>query len=387
MEINSRLKGKGLKLWSKAKKTIPYGRQQITREDINSVIKVLKSDFITQGPIVPEFESAFCDTVSSKHAVAVNSATSGLHLSCLCLGLGPGDWLWTSSTTFVASANCGLYCGANIDFIDIDLETGHISIEKLKEKLLLAKLESKLPKIIIPVHLTGSSCDMKAIKDLSKVYGFSIIEDASHALGGRFENHLVGSCIYSDLTVFSFHPVKIITSGEGGIVTTNNSTLAEKIMDLRSHGITKNKEKFIKSDSGPWSYEQQNLGFNYRMTDIHAALGLSQLKRLNSIISERTNIFAFYQKRLENFPLKILKVPSSVISSFHLAVILLDETSSEKHQKIFSYMRSKGIGVQLHYEPVPMQPYFLKFGIKEEDYKITNNSRFQTLFKINFISV
>lgn len=351
------------------KNYIPYGKQHITKEDINSVVKVLKSDLITQGHTVPEFENSICDTVKAKYSIAVNSATSALHLACLSLGLGSGDWLWTSSNTFVASANCGIYCGANVDFVDIDLETGHLSIENLKQKLSIAKYESKLPKIIIPVHFSGSSCDMKAIKDLSKIYGFSIIEDASHALGGSFDNHYVGSCRYSDLTVFSFHPVKIITSGEGGIVTTNNSRLAEIIRELRSHGITKNKDKFVKSNFGPWSYEQQNLGFNYRMTDIHAALGLSQLKRLKSIISERTNIFAIYKKELEDFPLKILKVPSSVISSFHLAVIVIDEKSSFRHKKIFSYMRSKGIGVQLHYEPVPLQPYYLKFGFKKEDYK------------------
>ena len=278
--------------------TIPYGRQNITHQDIEAVIDVLKSPAITQGNKVPEFENKICTSVNSSYAVAVNSATSALHIACKALGVEPGDYVWTSPITFVASSNCALYCGASVDFVDIDYETGLISISKLEEKLKLAASKNILPKILIPVHLGGASCDMKRIHELSKIYDFRVIEDASHAIGGRYKDFNVGSCKFSDITVFSFHPVKIITTGEGGIATTNSREISERMRLLRSHGITKDESKFIYNSRKPWKYEQQELGFNYRMTDIQAALGISQLTRLKQIVSSRNNIAKLYKDLL-----------------------------------------------------------------------------------------
>ena len=347
---------------------IPYGRQNVTEEDISKVNEVLRSPLITQGTVVPNFETEICKKVKAKYGIAVNSATSALHIACISLGLNRGDWLWTTPTTFVASANCGIYCGAKVNFVDINLETGLIDVNKLEEKLEIAKKESRLPKILIPVHLCGTSCDMESISKLAEKYGFYIIEDASHAIGGRFNNEPVGNCKYSSLTVFSFHPVKIITSGEGGIITTNDKNLAEKLYELRSHGITKNSDKFIKDFHGPWSYEQHNLGYNYRMTDIHAALGLSQLRRLEEIIEIRTNIYNFYLENLQNMPINFLEIPKKVKSAFHLVVILLKTSDPEAHKNIFSFLREEGIGVQLHYEPVHLQPFYQNFGFRKGNY-------------------
>ncbi len=345
---------------------IPYGRQHITRKDISAVVKVMKSEFLTQGQILEEFEKEISTKVQSTYSVAVNSATSALHIACLALGLKKGDYLWTSPITFVASANCGIYCGANIDFVDINKDSSLISIRALENKLRKAKIEKKLPKIIIPVHLGGTSCDMKSIKKLSNKYGFSIIEDASHALGGKYENHPVGNCKYSDITVFSFHPVKIITTGEGGISVTNNKEYAQKMRDLRSHCIIKDRNRFEEEISGEWRYEMQDLGFNYRMNEIQAALGLSQLKRLKKIIERRNMIHRKYQKMLKNLPLKLIKVPNNVYSSFHLAIIKLNNKAI--HQRVFEGMRKNKIGVQLHYLPVHLQPFYKKLGFKKGDF-------------------
>ena len=347
---------------------IPYGRQKITESDIRAVVEILRSDFLTQGPTVSAFEQAVAAKVGARHAVAVNSATSALHIACLALGLGPGDLLWTSPITFVASANCGRYCGADVDFVDIDPETGLMSVTALATKLKDAELKGKLPKVVVPVHLCGTSCDMSSISELADRYGFSVLEDASHAIGGRYKGKSVGSCIYSAITVFSFHPVKIITSGEGGLATTNNPQLAQRMEKLRSHGITKDFQCFEYPSAGPWSYEQQDLGFNYRMTDIHASLGLSQLKRLDSVINERHRLYDRYIKELDGLPLEFLEVPHGVISSLHLAVIRLLDRRREHHCHIFEILRKSNIGVQLHYSPVHLQPYYRKMGFRESDF-------------------
>ena len=285
---------------------IPYGRQEITDEDIREVVEVLKSDFITQGEVVPAFERKLSEYTNSKFSIVVNSATSALHLACKALQIGVDDIVWTSANTFVASANCALYCGAKIDFIDIDPNTFNISIQALTEKLELAKKSNTLPKVIIPVHMCGQSCEMKSIYKLSKEYGFRIIEDASHAIGGKYLGEPIGNCEYSDITVFSFHPVKIITTGEGGAAVTNNPKLAKQMKLLSSHGITRDvKDMRVSEPPGPWYYEQIDLGFNYRMTDINAALGLSQMKRLDEYISKRHLIARYYDKKLKEFPLRL----------------------------------------------------------------------------------
>ena len=349
-------------------KFIPYGKQKITEADIDSVVRVLRSEFITQGDKVPEFEQLICKTVNVKYATAVNSATSALHLACLSLGLGEGDILWTSPITFVASANCGRYCGAKIDFVDIEYKNGLISIEKLKAKLEKAKKINKLPKVFIPVHLSGSSCDMRSIKKLADEYGFYLIEDASHAIGGEYLNQSIGNCAFSDITIFSFHPVKIITSGEGGMLTTNNKIIDERIKLLRSHGITKDINKFKMPIAGPWSYEQQELGYNFRMTDIQASLVISQLSRLKENVKKRNSILDFYKKSLSDLKIEFLEIPQDSYSACHLAIIKLVNSSKDFHIKFFENMRLRGIGVQLHYYPVHLQPYYRKYGFKEGDF-------------------
>ena len=350
------------------KNFIPYGRQQITSEDIEAVNSVLRGELITQGPVAEVFEKEIAKKVKAEYAISTNSATSALHLCCLALDLGEGDYLWTSPNTFVASANCALYCGASVDFIDIDIKNGLMSIERLKIKLEHAEKIGKLPKIIIPVHFSGSSCEMREIYKLSKKYGFKIVEDASHAIGGEYLDKPVGCCEYSHLSVFSFHPVKIITTGEGGVITTNNPILARRVRELRSHGITKDKNKFINKVSFSWSYEQQELGFNYRMSDINASLGLSQLKRLTEIVIERNRLFSYYFENFKKLPLKLLEIPPNVKSSIHLAVIVLDKELSPYHSLIFDNLRQSKIGVQLHYIPVHTQPYYQKLGFNKEDF-------------------
>ncbi len=349
-------------------KYFPYGRQNVTEQDIEAVNEVLRSDFLTQGPKVQDFEKNISNFLDVEHSLAVSNATSALHLACLALDLKDGDSVWTSPTTFVASANCARYCGADIDFVDIDLATGLMDVNKLSEKLSIAKENKKLPKIVIPVHLTGSSCDMEPIYELSKQYGFAIIEDASHALGGQYKNSFVGSCQYSDFTVFSFHPVKIITTGEGGILTTKNKSLAKKADRLRNHGIVKDKELFENSYNGPWSYEQQMLGYNFRMNDIQASLGISQLRRLEKIVNERNKQLKLYKDLLKSLPIKFLDIPKNVRSSVHLGVIKLEGFSKNAHRKIFCDLRKKGIGVQIHYCPVHLNPYFRRLGFSEGDF-------------------
>ena len=347
---------------------LPYGRQTITEDDIAAVVNVLQSPFLTQGPAVPAFEKAIAEEVGVEHAVAVNSATSALHLSCLALDLGPEDRLWTSPITFVASANCGRYCGAEVDFVDIEPSTGLMCVKALAAKLEIAEHEGTLPKVVIPVHLCGTSCDMASIAALAERYGFAVIEDASHAIGGSYQQKRVGSCTHSKITVFSFHPVKILTTGEGGVATTNDPRLAQRMADLRSHGITKNFNRFEKPAAGPWSYEQQDLGFNYRLTDLQAALGLSQLQRLDVAVKERNRLLQQYRKLIDHMPLKFLEIPEDVISALHLAVIRLDNCCNSRHRQIFEGLRDHGIGVQLHYMPVHLQPYYRRLDFKEGDY-------------------
>ncbi len=349
---------------------IPYGKQDINQLDIDAVVEVLKSDFITQGPKVPLFEKKIANYCGVKHSVAVNSATSALHIACVSLGLGEGDWFWTSPNTFVASANCGLYCGAKIDFVDIDPRSYNMSVELLEEKLIDAKKNGKLPKIVIPVHFAGQSCDMEKIYNLSKKYGFKIIEDAAHAIGGKYLDQPIGSCRYSDITIFSFHPVKIITTAEGGIATTNSTKLAEKMEALRGHGITKTAESMTREPDDDWYYQQVDLGFNYRMTELQAALGISQLNRLDEFIVKRRFLKDRYDTLLQDFPLERPFQYSYGSSSLHLYPIQLKTNKlSRSHKEIFRYLRNNGIGVSLHYIPVHLHPYYQKFGFKEGSFE------------------
>ena len=342
---------------------IPYGRQDINQADIDAVVNVLRSDFLTQGPVVPAFENAVAMHCGVRHAVAVNSATSALHIACLALGVANGDIVWTSPITFVASANCARYCGADVDFVDIDPITYNMSVECLRSKLEGAQKIGKLPKVVIPVHLCGQSCDMTAIHALSQQYGFKIIEDASHAIGGTYRGEPVGNCRFSDITVFSFHPVKIITTGEGGMAVTNDDKLASHMARLRTHGITRDPAEMTHAPDGPWYYQQLELGLNYRLTDIHAALGLSQMKRLDSFVSTRNQIANRYTKMLANLPVTVQLQPSDVYSAFHLYVIrLLLPKTKKTHREVFEALRATGIGVNLHYIPVYRQPYYGRMG-------------------------
>ena len=334
---------------------IPYGKQDITEEDIEAVVKVMRSDFLTQGPVVPKFEEELCNYTGAKHAVAVNSCTSALHIACLSLGLEPGGILWTSPITFVASANCALYCGASVDLVDIDFDTALMSISHLKSKLERAKKDGKLPKIVVPVHFSGQSCDMQEIHSLSKEYGFYIVEDAAHAIGGSYKDEKIGCCKYSDITVFSFHPVKIITTGEGGAALTNNSKLAKNMELLRSHGITRDIHQMNEKSSNPWYYEQITLGYNYRMTDIQAALGVSQLNMIDEYISKRAEIANYYDKVFRNTKVFPLIVKTDRSSSNHLYVI---RVSKKIRNILFDKLIETGIGVNLHYIPLYKQPYF-----------------------------
>ncbi|WP_104511429.1 UDP-4-amino-4,6-dideoxy-N-acetyl-beta-L-altrosamine transaminase [Acinetobacter indicus] len=350
---------------------IPYGKQNINQQDIDAVIQVLQSDFLTQGPQVPLFEKTVAEHIGAEYALAVNSATSALHIACLALGLQKGDVLWTSPITFVASANCALYCGADVDFVDIDPQTYNLSVDALQKKLVQAKLENKLPKIVIPVHLCGQSCDMEKIHALSKEYGFRIIEDASHAIGGKYRSAYVGACKYSDITVFSFHPVKIVTTAEGGMALTNNATLAQKMDLLRSHGVTRNTALMNKETEGPWYYQQVELGFNYRMTELQAALGVSQMHRLTQFVEKRHTISNKYNEILKDLPIILpYQIPESY-SGLHLYVIRLklDELKASRKQ-VFEALRAKGIGVNVHYIPVHTQPYYENLGFKLGDFPV-----------------
>ena len=350
-------------------KFIPYSRQEISEEDINSVTEVLKSDLITQGPKVKLFEENISKFCEAKYVFSVNSATSALHLACLSLGIKKGDNVWTSPISFVASANCALYCGANIDFVDIDETSYNLSASKLEDKLKIAEKNGTLPKLIIAVHLSGQSAQMEEIKHLSYKYNFKIIEDASHALGGSYKDSKIGSCKYSDLTVFSLHPVKMITTGEGGLVTTNNPSLAKKIRFLRSHGITKDLSEMKKDPDGPWYYEQHELGYNYRMPDLNAALGISQLRKLKEFVERRENLSKYYDLHLQNLPLRLPNQSKDCISSRHLYIIRIDNSNSKlNHKNLFLKLRDLNIGVNLHYIPIHLQPYFKKFGFKKGNF-------------------
>ena len=344
---------------------IPYGRQDISETDIQAVVDVLRSDFLTQGPAVPAFEKAVADYCGAGHAVTVNSATSALHIACLALGVGKGDIVWTSPITFVASANCALYCGADVDFVDIDPRTYNLSTERLAEKLAQAEKSGRLPKVVIPVHLCGQPCDMAGIHALSQRYGFKIIEDASHAIGGKYKGEPIGNCRYSDITVFSFHPVKIITTGEGGMALTNNENLAKRIQLLRSHGITREAGEMTHAPEGPWYYQQIELGFNYRMTDIQAALGLSQMRRLDEFVAKRHAIAKRYEQLLADLPVITPWQNADSYSGLHLYVIRLRLAEIGKtHRQVFEALRAAGIGVNLHYIPVYRQPYYEDMGFK-----------------------
>lgn len=347
---------------------IPYGKQDISQADIDSVVAVLKSDYLTQGPQVPLFEQSVASAVQAEFAVALNSATSALHVACLALGLGKGDRLWTSPNTFVASSNCALYCGAKVDFVDIDKHSYNMCVLELEKKLKLAKEQGSLPKIIIPVHFAGQSCDMKRIYELSQEYGFKIIEDASHAIGGKYLGRPVGNCQYSDITVFSFHPVKIVTTAEGGVAVTNQKKLAQKMQLFRSHGVTRDVDLMTKELEGPWYYQQVDLGFNYRMTEIQAALGLSQITRLDSFVEIRNRLANIYNEALDDLPLKLPFVDSNIYSSYHLYPIQILSPSKTRLQ-VFNALREKGIGVNVHYIPVHTQPYYHNLGFKEGDFK------------------
>ncbi len=344
---------------------MPYGCHTVSEADISAVVDVLRSPFLTQGPAGEAFEQAVAAKVNASHGVAVNSATSALHIACLALGLGPGERLWTSPITFVASANCGRYCGAIVDFVDIEPATGLMNVSALAAKLEQAELDDTLPKVLVPVHFAGSSCEMATIGLLAERYGFAVLEDASHAIGALYRGEPVGNCRYSSITVFSFHPVKIITTGEGGLATTNDPILAQRMVELRSHGIVRDVERFVRPAAGPWTYEQQQLGFNYRITDFQAALGLSQLQRLDEIVAERNHQLQRYQKLLAELPVQLLQVPEGVFSSVHLAVIRLRKASVEMHRLVFDSLRAAGIGVQLHYSPVHLQPYYRQLGFME----------------------
>jgi UDP-4-amino-4,6-dideoxy-N-acetyl-beta-L-altrosamine transaminase len=346
---------------------IPYGRQEITDEDIAEVEKILRSDFLTQGPTVPKFEKRVADYCGASQAIAVNSATSALHIACLALDLGPGDLLWTSPNTFVASANCGRYCGADVDFVDIDPKTYNMSIDALSEKLIQAEKTGKIPKFVVPVHFACQPCDMIAIHNLSKHYGFKILEDASHAIGASYDNIKIGSCKHSDITIFSFHPVKIITTAEGGMALTNNNDIADKISRLRAHGITTDNLKIKERPKNEiWNYQQINLGYNYRMNDIQAALGLNQMKRLDKYVQRRHEIAMRYNNEFKNYPFVIPFQLNEAYSSYHLYPICIKNNKIKKTQKeIFNELREKGIFVNLHYIPVYLQPYYQSLNFKE----------------------
>ena len=339
---------------------LPYGRQTITQQDIDAVVQVLQSPCLTQGPVVPAFEHALAEVCDSSYAVSFNSATSALHAACIALELGPGDRLWTSPISFVASANCGLYCGAIVEFIDIDLRTGLMSLSALKRQLQIAQRKGTLPKVLVPVHLVGTSCPMKDLADLADHYGFKILEDASHAVGASYDGSPVGACYYSSIAVLSFHPVKIITTGEGGAALTRDSELAERLQRVRSHGIV--RENFEQTCPGPWYYEQQSLGFNYRLTDLQAALGLSQLQRLTQIVGRRRDLVARYRSDLQEFPVYLLDEPGECFSSYHLAVLSIPSATPNQHLMLFKGMRAAGIGVQLHYWPIHLQPHYRRMG-------------------------
>jgi UDP-4-amino-4,6-dideoxy-N-acetyl-beta-L-altrosamine transaminase len=347
---------------------IPYGRQDITDGDVAAVTEVLRSDWLTQGPSVKQFEDAVAEECGGQYAVAVNSATSALHIACMALDLGPGDWLWTSPITFVASANCARYCGAEIDFVDIDSKTRNMSVAALKAKLQRAESAGKLPKIVVPVHFAGEPCDLQAIRELADRYGFAVLDDASHAIGGRYGDLPIGGTPYTDITVFSFHPVKIITTAEGGMAVTNDERLAARLGRLRTHGITRDPAEMAHVSHGPWYYEQIELGYNYRITDLQAALGLSQLKRLRAYVARRHALADRYDHLLANLPLQRPMRNPANLSGLHLYVVVLDDTT--RRRAVFEALRNAEIGVNVHYIPVHTQPYYRAMGFNPGDFPV-----------------
>ena len=348
---------------------IPYGKQNINQDDIDAVVKVLRSDFLTQGPKVPEFEAFVANYCGARHALAVNSATSALHVACLALGLGPGDWLWTTPNTFVASANCGLYCGAQVDFVDIDPLTYNMCPVALEQKLISAQLNGVMPKVVVAVHLTGQPCDMKALHKLSIKFGFRLIEDASHAVGGRYLDEPIGSCKFSDITVFSFHPVKVITTAEGGMALTQSDELAQRMDLFRSHGITRDPKFMTSTPDGPWYYQQIELGFNYRLTDLQAALGVSQMQRLDDFVTLRHKLAKRYDELLADLPITTPWQHPDGYSGYHLYVVRLKLDQINFTQgDVFQKMRELGVGVNLHYIPVHLHPYYQRMGFKVGDF-------------------
>tara|TARA_B100000787_G_C16195227_1_gene300306 strand:- start:2268 stop:3425 length:1158 start_codon:yes stop_codon:yes gene_type:complete len=347
---------------------IPYGRQDISQGDIDAVVDILRSDFLTQGPAVERFERVIGDYCLVSHVTAVNSATSALHIACLALHIGPKDIVWTSPITFVASANCALYCGAKIDFVDIDFETNNMSVRALEIKLENARKVGALPSVVIPVHMGGLCCDMKAISELSRKYGFKIIEDASHAIGARYAGSMVGCCEYSDITIFSFHPVKIITTGEGGAAVTNSSDLDKKLKLLRSHGVTRDEKEMLGLSDGGWYYQQIELGFNYRITDIQAALGTSQMSRIDQFVEKRNELAERYTNKLSSLSLDIPLNYQDKYCSYHLYIIKLYPGSKLSRREIFDHLRSNEIGVNVHYIPVHLQPYYKNLGFNYGDF-------------------
>lgn len=357
---------------------LPYGRQSINQDDIDAVVAVLRSDWLTQGPMVEQFEQAVADYCGVKYAIAASNATAALHLACLAIGLGSGDRLWTSPNTFVASANCARYCGADVDFVDIDAQTYNLSVPALEQKLIQAAQFNTLPKVLLPVHFSGQSCDMKSIALLAKKYGIQIIEDASHALGGSYRSQKIGSCQFSEMAVFSFHPVKMITTGEGGMIVTDRLDLYEKLKQFRSHGIVQSPDTILKDNPDPWYYEQQVLGYNYRLTDIQAALGISQLQRLDQFVARRQGIFDRYQEKLQDLPIQHPIVLSQ--SSHHLYVIRLKlEKMNRSKREVFSLLREQGIGVQIHYIPVHTQPYYRQLGFDWGDFPESESYYHETI--------
>lgn len=352
---------------------IPYGKHEITNEDIDAVTKALTSDFITQGEYTPQFEKLIADKVGASHSVAVNSATSALHLACRALGVSEKDTVWTSPITFVASANCALYCGAKVDFVDIDPKTYNLSVEALTDRLKVAERSNSLPKVVIVVHLTGQSCEMPEIYNLCKNYGIMVIEDASHAIGAKYRGQYVGSCLFSDVTIFSFHPVKIITTAEGGMAVTNNCSLANKMRQLRSHGITRNSDEMVGRSEGSWYYQQIDLGYNYRITDIQAALGISQLKRLDHYVKKRNELAVYYDKILSDLPLILPFQNEFSYSARHLYVVKLPPNLKRIRDALFEQLLLDDIGVNVHYIPVHLHPYYKNLGFRKGDFPVAED--------------